>query len=193
MGSFSVVPVIREGKVVDTIASYVLRQELYEATGPNAINYTDPERMDLLGHRCYDLLVDEAGDVVCCSGMYHRDGWPDGFFRTSNRTFVVPNQRTSLYTFVNPKYIGPAQIAATPECKLAFISREHPKARFYFRRLQQRVPFYQDWIISEKMVKVFPSEHKSSYQYVIYKAYNPARSIDEMPSISADEWADLED
>lgn len=191
MNQYSVVPVIRDGVIVDNIAAFVLAQIIKAINDPNAINYMDENRLHLNGHRCFDLLVDANGDVVCFSGMYHRDSWPEGFYRISNRTYVDPTFRTSTYNFFNPTFIGPAQIAETPDCKLAMISRENPKGKYYFRALQRRVPFYTDWTISDKMMQVFPTEEKSSYQYVIYKSYDPYATIDQLNSITEEQWHSL--
>lgn len=187
------IPVIRDGVIVDDVAAFVLRQVIREINDPNAENFMDENRLHLNGHRCFDLLVDHLGRVICFSGMYHRDSWPEGFYRISNRTYVAPAFRTNTYNFFNPMWVGPAQIAETPDCKLAMISREKPKGKYYFRALQRRVPFYADWTISDEMVQVFPTEQKSSYQYVIYKSYDPYATIDQLNSISEEQWHELKD
>lgn len=149
------------------------------------------DRLDLSNHLSYDVLLDKNSHPVCFSGIYHRPYWPAGAYRISNRTFVVNTHRTSHYSFLNPRYIGPIQIAThKSSINLAFISRENPKGKYYFRKLKRSVDFYSDWTISDRMIKLVDDYKKSSYQYVIYKQYGDT-SIDTFESVAESEWNEL--
>lgn len=151
-------------------------------------NYTK-RAMDLENHVSYDMLLD-GDQVVCMSGMYHRPSWPEGVFRTSNRTWVNPEYRQNTYSFNNPRLIGPHQIERFQDrIRTVFISREHPKARGYFRALQKRVPYYSDWQISDHMMQVVPGcERRACYQYIIYKTQD---DISHMGFVTEQEWFEL--
>ena len=148
------------------------------------------DRMDLPNHKSLDMLLD-GDNVVCFSGLYHRPSWPSGFYRISNRTYVVPKYRTSSYNFINPSNIGPFQVERyKSDIRLAFISRENAKGRFYFKKLQRVVDYYTDWNISDRMVQLVNSESKSSYQYIIHKSFGQS-SLSEFKSISEQQWREL--
>lgn len=150
-----------------------------------------PHRLKLEDHQSYDLLVSDADELLCASGMLNRPQWGEGVFRISNRTYVPPEQRSHYYSFLNPQYIGYHQIKRhRDECKFVFISREDPKGRGYFKILQRRVPFYLDWTISDQLVQVVPGgTTRSSYQYIIYRYY--AKMDFPFKSITEEEWHEL--
>lgn len=153
-------------------------------------NYNS-ERLDLLGHKSFDLLLSERNDIVCFSGMYHRSEWPEGCYRISNRTYVNPKYRTSIYNYLNPSMIGPHQIAIhKKDIKMAFISRESFKGKYYFKALKRTVPYYTDWNTSDNMIQLFNSSQKSSYQYIVYKEF-VENSLSKFKSISENEWKNL--
>jgi len=148
------------------------------------------DRMDLPNHKSLDMLFN-GNDIVCFSGLYHRPSWPSGFYRISNRTYVVPKYRTSSYSFINPSNIGPFQIDRhKADIRLAFISRENAKGRFYFKKLQRVVKYYADWNISDRMVQLVNSEFQSSYQYIIHKSFSKS-SVSEFKSVSEQQWREL--
>jgi hypothetical protein len=155
--------------------------------------------LDLKNHKSFDALLSDDDELICFSGLYHRPYWPAGFYRISNRTYVMPKFRTTSYNFLNPANIGPHQIfkhvenmpmTVSPTVKIAFISRENAKAKFYFKKLQREVDYYKDWHISSNMLQLVNSEKQSSYQYVIYKNYDRS-SINEFNSITEEEWRNL--
>jgi hypothetical protein len=154
-------------------------------------NYT-VDSLDLNGHKSFDVLLAENCDIICFSGLYHRNTWPDGFYRISNRTYVVPKYRTTTYNFFNPFFIGPFQIAKYhADIKTAFISRELPKSRFYFKRLQKSVPYYNNWKVSNNMVQLSNSNQPTSFQYIIHNG--SVEDINQFNSITEDEWKFLKD
>ena len=147
--------------------------------------------LDLKNHKSFDALLSDDDELICFSGLYHRPYWPVGFYRISNRTYVMPKFRTTSYNFLNPSNIGPHQIFKhVKDIKMAFISRENAKGKFYFKKLQREVDYYKDWNISSNMLQLVNSEKQSSYQYVIYKNFGSS-SINEFNSVTEEQWRNL--
>ena len=165
-------------------------EDIQLSNDPLKENYSF-KRMDLLGHKSFDMMLTDDDDVICFSGLYHRNTWPEGFYRISNRTYVLPNHRTSTYNFINPSNIGPYQISKHKNSiKLVFISREKAKGRFYFKKLQKLVDYYKNWTISNDMVKLVDNNNSSSYQYIIYNSCD-GESVNKFESISEQQWRKL--
>jgi hypothetical protein len=186
--------VITDGQVADDVLYdqlLSLIRDIQLSDDHLKINYA-VDRLDLHGHKSFDVLLADNGDIICFSGLYHRDAWPNGFYRISNRTYVVPKYRTTSYNFLNPSFIGPSQIARhSTDIKMAFISRELPKSRFYFKKLQKIVPYYYDWKISNNMVQLFNSNQSTSFQYIIHNG--SVNDIGQFNSITEDQWKSLKD
>lgn len=136
------------------------------------VNYT-LDKIDLTNHITFDLLMSDDNEILCFSGLYNRPEWGIGVYRSSNRTYINPIYRKRYYNFFNPTYIVPHQIREhLHEINFVFNSREHIKSKYYFKKAKKIVPFYNDWIIAEKMAKVVPrSNSKSAYQGIMYKNF----------------------
>lgn len=196
-----VVNVIRNGVVSDQDAFAMLVGTIggvEDSVDQKKNNYT-LTNLDLENHLSYDMLVNDQDGVICFSGIYKRPpskyvpGWPDGFYRICNRTYVNPAFRTSMYQFFNPNIIGEQQIRENADLiRFAFISREKPKAKYTFIKMKNSFPYYSDWTVHPLMVQVVPTvEKKSAYHRVFYKELVPT----EFPfkTISEDEYALLPD
>jgi len=190
----NIVNIINHGMIGNSWYYKVLMdhmQIIKTSNDPLMNNYTF-ENMKLGDHLSLDMLVDDNGEMICFSGLFRRVPWDKGVYRISNRTYVNPKYRTNSYNFLNPSIIGPHQIEKHKEdIRFAFISRESFKGKYYFRKLKRSVPFYNDWTISDKMMRVVPNGNdKSSYQYIIYKNYTD-REIIPFEGITEDEWHEL--
>lgn len=188
-----VVNIVRYGQVTDLYfyqKFLLLLDQLANSDDKRKNNYL-LKSIDLENHRSFDLLIN-GEEIVCFSGLYNRPGWGEGIFRSSNRTFVNPKYRNKIYNFLNPQLIVPSQVNFhEKEINLVFNSREHYKAELYFKKAQEKLDFYKDWVIHPGMVHVVPvSNKKSAYQKIMYKLFNG-----DIPfkSISIEEWKQLEE
>jgi len=190
----NIVNIINRGMIGNSWYYKVLMNhiELIKISNDPLMNNYTFENMKLGDHLSLDMLVDDSGEMICFSGLFRRGSWDKGVYRISNRTYVNPKYRTNSYNFLNPSIIGPHQIEKHKEdISFAFISRESFKGKYYFRKLKRSVPFYNDWTISDKMMRVVPNGNsKSSYQYIIYKNYTDCEIIP-FEGITEDEWHEL--
>lgn len=194
-----IVNIIRDGKITnqpyyDAFLSKI--DEIKRYDDKKKENYT-LERMDLFNHLSFDMLLSDDDEIMCFSGLYNRPsskvvpGWPAGVYRLSNRTYIDRKFRTPTSTFLSTRFINPVQITKhKDDIKFAFISREHPKSRFYFKKLKQTIDYYDDWTIDDNLVQVVPNvEKQSSYQCIIYKSYGTESHG--FKRITEEEWKHL--
>ena len=165
-----------------------------EASHPLFHNYT-PQGLDLAGHLTFDVLVDSQENLVTFCGVYSGGRFPPGVFRVLNRTYVAPEYRGGQKKFagLTSKFILPHQLNQfKDEIALAFVSREHLKARHFLRRWVRENAPQKDWQVSSDLIHVAPkSLKKSAYQYVAFKKF---RDIEwAPPSVTPEQWVGLDD
>ena len=126
------------------------------------------KRLDLFGHKAFDILVNNDSKLVGWCGLYNGGRYPEGIFRIMNRLYIAPDYRENYFNPITRSLYFDQRKRHEPSIKMLFLSRNEKKGRLHVKKWVKDCK-EEGWSVSDNLVKVANCEKKACYQYIAYK------------------------
>jgi hypothetical protein len=154
-----------------------------------ASNYSF-ERLDIYGHKAFDLLIDNDDNIAGWCGLYNGGRYPEGVFRIMNRLYIRPDCRSNYFSPITRALYENQRKRHEDSIKMLFLSRNEKKGRLHVMKWARDCG-EKGWSVSDNLIKVANCEKRACYQYIAYKKIYDV----DWPNkeLTYEEWMSLEE
>lgn len=169
-------------------------ENINQKTEPQKYLNYQKENLKINEHLYFSALFNND-KLVCFAGIYNAGRYSPWIHRILNRTYLVPEYRTTAFkikkNYYSTQYITSHQLTLWQKPQMLFFSMQEPRrTERAFINIQKTITGFEHihWNNREGFCQVVDGNDQSCYQKVSYANFSNEKLIFDLPSITEKEY-----